>query len=180
MKIIYGAASSGKSSVAEDMAVEAAKKLGEATTLYYMATMETASEAAQERIKRHRAMRAGKGFETIEEMYEPSKHIHQVKGGVVLLECLSNLVANVYWKQYGDGIPGIEEIHALSEQIVDELIQIDQVSQLVIVTNNIFEDGYSQDAWCDAYMQILGLVNRKLAKIGELYEVIAGCTVHIL
>ena len=62
------------------------------------------AEGAQ-RIRRHLALRQGKGFETIEQYQNVSKafdkvqtevvsHAAQNEKPVVLLECLSNLMAN--------------------------------------------------------------------------------------
>ena len=60
--IVTGGSGSGKSEYAENLAVRLAK--GQA--LYYVAAMQPCGEEGQERIRRHRALRAGKGFETIE------------------------------------------------------------------------------------------------------------------
>ena len=60
MILVYGTASSGKSNIAENMAVDHSKKSD--TSLVYIATMENKSDAAKERIKRHREQREGKGF----------------------------------------------------------------------------------------------------------------------
>lgn len=45
------------------------------------------------RVERHRKLRAGKGFETIE-CYVNLKEQTLPEKGVVLLECMSNLTAN--------------------------------------------------------------------------------------
>ena len=50
-------------------------------------------EESHKRIQRHQKMRAGKGFETVE-CYTGLKNVKLPAGCVVLLECMSNLVAN--------------------------------------------------------------------------------------
>ena len=58
--LVSGASGSGKSLFAENISCSyEGRKL-------YLATMENESEAAKKRIEKHRMMRQGKGFETIE------------------------------------------------------------------------------------------------------------------
>ncbi len=177
MILVYGGSSSGKSEFAEKITTD----LSGSRTLFYMATMESVSKDAKERIKRHKSLRNGKGFVTIEEMYVPSLHANKVKGGVVLLECMSNLTANVMFKRFGSGIPKEEEIEKLSKETFEELKNLDEYAyELVIVSNNIFGQGKDPDAWCDAYMRYLGRVNALVAGASNaFYEVISGVPVKI-
>ncbi len=59
---VTGGSGSGKSAYAEQTAV----RLAEGGRLLYLATMMRDGAGAQERIRRHRALRSGKGFLTIE------------------------------------------------------------------------------------------------------------------
>ena len=96
LHIVYGGSASGKSSYAESFAMS----LQGDGRLLYIATMypykwnttEIDPETMQ-RIKRHRAMRADKGFDTVE-CYRHVEHIVAKKQDVLLLECMSNLLAN--------------------------------------------------------------------------------------
>lgn len=91
--LITGGSGSGKSEYAEKLAADLhhRKKNG---FLYYVATMYPAKDGeSQRRIRRHRDMREGKGFETV----ECSSQLERIKAGsedVLLLECMSNLLAN--------------------------------------------------------------------------------------
>ena len=96
LHIVYGGSASGKSTYAESLAMS----LQGDGRLLYIATMypykwnttELDPETMQ-RIKRHRAMRADKGFDTVE-CYRHVEHIVAKRQDVLLLECMSNLLAN--------------------------------------------------------------------------------------
>lgn len=96
LHIVYGGSASGKSSYAESFAMS----LQGDGRLLYIATMypykwnttEIDPETMQ-RIERHRAMRADKGFDTVE-CYRHVEHIVAKRQDVLLLECMSNLLAN--------------------------------------------------------------------------------------
>ena len=51
-------------------------------------------------MKRHRDMRFGKGFETVE-CYTGLSGVKVPEGCIVLLECMSNLVANEFFREDG-------------------------------------------------------------------------------
>lgn len=86
--LITGAASSGKSPFAEKVATDEQND-----TLYYVATMHALDGEGNQRIIRHRAMREGKGFTTIE-CYTNIGSIQIDHHSTVLLECIPNLLAN--------------------------------------------------------------------------------------
>lgn len=161
MIIVYGAAGSGKSEVAENIITSLAKKSkGE---LIYLATMENKSEAAKERIQRHLRLREGKGFVTIEETCDLSKHLGEVENKFVLVEDLSNLLANIYFSSQKNNI---------SDQF--RLIE-KSAKEIVIVANNIFEEGPSSDEMCDGYIRELATLNIELATLSDTFvEVICG------
>ena len=93
--VVTGGSGSGKSAFAEDRVLS----FGEARRIY-IATMQAFDEESHRRIRRHRRMRAGKGFETIERYTELDELILP-KNCVVLLECMSNLVANEMFREDG-------------------------------------------------------------------------------
>ena len=182
MILVYGATSSGKSNIAENIAVKlnttqnrTANMCDGPNSLIYLATMESESDAARERIEHHRKLRSGKGFTTIEEALDLSHMYNQAKKNTVLLECMSNLVANVLFDRFGETCPKDSEIVSLSEEIADQVIGLDELCELVVVTNDVFGEYYHADAWCDSYMKLLGMVNIHLADKAECFiEVRAG------
>ena len=105
LHMVYGGSASGKSSYAESFAMS----LQGDGRMLYIATMypykwgkaELDPETMQ-RIERHRAMRADKGFDTVE-CYRHVEHIVAKRQDVLLLECMSNLLANeMYLEQDSD------------------------------------------------------------------------------
>lgn len=114
LHIVYGGSASGKSSYAESFAMS----LQGEGRLLYIATMypykwgkaEIDSETMQ-RINRHRAMRADKGFDTVE-CYRHVEHIVAKRQDVLLLECMSNLLANEMYLEPENDDGRLAEPHA--------------------------------------------------------------------
>ena len=127
--VVTGGSGSGKSAFAEETVLS----FGEARRIY-IATMQAFDEESHRRIRRHRHMRAGKGFETIER-YTELDELLIPKDCVVLLECMSNLVANEMFRE-GGFHPEVAE--KITEGVKNLL---SQAKHVVIVTNEIFSDG---------------------------------------
>lgn len=169
MTLIIGGSGSGKSEYAENYIVS----VSENKRKYYLATMQVFDEEGRKKIERHRMLRQGKGFLTIEQPVDIEKALTQMEHGenVVLLECMSNLVANEMFcgeipRQTDDVVEKIiSGIHALQEV----------VAELVIVSNNVFEDGIRYDDTTMEYLAAMGHVNELLAKqADEVIEVVIG------
>lgn len=161
--VIMGGSGSGKSAYAENQILS----YGEGRRIY-IATMEPFGEEGARRIKQHRQLRAGKGFVTVER-YTDIAGLKIPCGSYVLLECMSNLVANEMFRPDGAGEGLLEAI----------LVGVDrlraQAAHLCIVTNDIFSEysGYEEETIC--YQKYLGAVNRKLAELAdEVIEVVYG------
>ncbi len=166
--LITGGSGSGKSAFAEDRVLS----LGEAQRIY-IATMHPFDEESKKRIARHRKMRAGKGFETIE-CYTGLKEVQVPEGSVVLLECMSNLTANEMFEEqsaHADTVPEIlEGINNLQKQ----------AAHVVIVTNEIFSDAQIFDKEMDSYLEYLGRINQRIANFAnEVVEVVYGIPVYL-
>ncbi len=86
--LIIGGAASGKSAYAEELAMQSP-----GVPRLYVATMLAQDAESRARVKRHRALRRGKGFFTVECPLALEKLVVPT-GAAVLLECLSNLLAN--------------------------------------------------------------------------------------
>ena len=133
--------------------------------------MQAFDEESHRRIRRHRHMRAGKGFETIER-YTELDELLIPKDCVVLLECMSNLVANEMFRE--DGFhPEVAE--KITEGVKNLL---SQAKHVVIATNEIFSDGILYEEESEQYKKELGQINQKLAEMAEeVVEVVYGIPV---
>lgn len=166
MIVVTGGSGSGKSAYAEDTVLS----FGEAKR-YYIATMFPFDEESRARIKRHQAMRAGKGFETIE-CYTGLKDIVISKKSVVLLECMSNLAANEIFGEDGAHEDTVEEILAGVRRLRA------QTAHLVIVTNEIFSEVGCYESETQEYLRCLGMINCELAQMADrVVEVVYGIPV---
>lgn len=93
--LITGGSGSGKSEYAEDMLCRYRKN--EEERLVYIATMYPYGEETKKKISRHRQMRAGRGFETMEcytDLECAARLLGKYEFVSVLIECISNLVSN--------------------------------------------------------------------------------------
>lgn len=200
LHMVYGGSASGKSSYAESFAMS----LQGEGRLLYIATMypykwnttEIDPETMQ-RIERHRAMRADKGFDTVE-CYRHVEHIVAKRQDVLLLECMSNLFANeMYLEQDSDdgglaetmsevekaGVGMSETLSPVSKKIVQALVDLStRVQDVVIVTNDVFSDGGSltYDESTREYVKNLAEINCALARVAEtVTEVVCGIPVIV-
>lgn len=164
--VVTGGSGSGKSEYAENLALS----LGEGPRIY-IATMIVWDEECKKKIERHRRLRRGKNFETLEQ-YQDLEQV-RLEGGkpVALLECMSNLAANeLYREQPDQDVPGkiMGGIHSLQSQC----------RHLVVVTNEVCSDGVLYDEGIRTYQQVLGRINREMAKLAdEVTEVVYGIPV---
>lgn len=164
--VVTGGSGSGKSAFAEETVLS----LGEARRIY-IATMQAFDEESHRRIRRHRHMRTGKGFETIER-YTELDELLIPKDCVVLLECMSNLVANEMFREGG--------FHPKVAEKITEGVKnlLSQAKHVVIVTNEIFSDGILYEEESEQYKKELGQINQKLAEMAEeVVEVVYGIPV---
>lgn len=159
--LIIGIPDSGKSRMAEDMAVS----LSGNSRRYYIATMIPFGEEGQKRIEKHRRLRKGKGFETIEcpeDLGRKLSLVDGIAGSTCLLECMSNLVGNEMHK--GGALCGDE----LVAQIVRDVKSLCQRAKNVVIVSNSFPmeaPGYDDDT--RNYVRALFQVNEELKKISD-------------
>ena len=164
--VVTGGSGSGKSAFAEDRILS----FGESRRIY-IATMQAFDEESHRRIRRHRRMRSGKGFETIERYTELDELILP-KNCVVLLECMSNLVANEMFEEQGAHDRTVSEVTKGIENLLE------QAAHVVIVTNEIFSDAVVFDGDMDSYLEYLGKINQAAAqRADEVVEVVYGIPV---
>ena len=151
--MITGGSKCGKSSFAERIFdIIRGRKI-------YLATMKPYGEEAEKAIERHRILRAGKGFETIEKYTDISELTFDNMDSV-LLECIGNLLANEMFRN--------EEIELCADKIADEIKQIStKVNNLVMVTNQVGSDGMDYQEGTELYIKEMGKLNQKIASIAD-------------
>lgn len=174
--IVTGGSGSGKSEYAEEIAVCRYRQAEDRGKLYYIAAMYPQDEECHKRIERHRKMRKEKGFSTIE-CYHHLNRITGNKRDVMLLECLSNLLANEMYQQEGQiKARGEEGILSAKEAILSPIFQLEkETGSVIVVTNEVFSDGMEYDAETQNYLRLLGILNRELAKKADgVIEVVCG------
>ena len=166
--VVSGGSGCGKSAYAEQCVLD----FGPAKR-YYIATMYPFDEESHERIKRHRAMRAEKNFETVE-CFTGLKSVTLEHDSVVLLECMSNLCANEIYQESGAGIDTVEEIMTGIRHLLP------QVRHLVVVTNEIFSDGMDYDVETVTYQHYLGSINQEMGRMADrVVEVVYGIPLSV-
>ncbi len=158
--LVIGGSSSGKSKYAEQCVLNLGKQR------VYIATMQAYDKEAQRKVQAHRDMRAQKNFTTIEQYTNVQTADVNAKS-IVLLECVSNLLANEMCAQNTINV---------KQKICDDITTLaKKCEHLVIVTNEIFSDGARYDDFCADYIDYLGYINQYLAKIAdEVIEVVVG------
>lgn len=174
LRLVTGGSGSGKSAYAEGRILSFGEK-----KRYYIATMRPWDGECEDRIARHRAMRQGKGFETVER-YRDLDGLDLEPDSAVLLECLSNLAANEFFRQDGP-LPEEKEDRETEELLTGEVLRLaERTEELVVVTNEIFSDGCVYDRETERYRRLLGRVNARLAAAaGEVTEVVYGIPVTL-
>ena len=173
--LLTGGSGSGKSACAEDYAL----RLSGGKKRYYIATMQIYDEEGAERVRRHREQRADKGFITIEQPVSVAEALKKMnrseeKSCTALLECVSNLVANEMFSE--DGIRSPEEVR---NKVMGDIRRLgENLENLIIVTNNVFEAECDWEDDTREYMSALGEINRELASMAdEVAEVVVGIPV---
>ena len=180
--LVYGGSGSGKSDFAEKLLADFPG--GEK---YYIATMMAQSDDAdaQKKIERHKKLRAGKGFATIEQAVDLGEIcLGEEDGGArvgnasALLECMSNLCANEMFSREDSFEKSEEEV---CQKILSDVKKLSSLFEnLVIVTNNVFEDGRQYDETTQKYIHVLGKINCQLAAISDkVYEVVVGIPLEL-
>lgn len=199
--LITGGSTSGKSAMAEQIATSFDGPR------YYVATMNCMDEESRKRVERHRKMREGKGFITIEQTNDihhlqikcscdiENQRIQDIKNRysqirtenkcqmkqanyrVVLVECMSNLLANEMFTN--EQMKRYEEMNnkgllsqdvacwylPIAKKIVADVTTLaQQTDELILVSNEVFSDGADYDGMTMGYVKALGYINTQIAK----------------
>ncbi len=172
-ELVIGGNGSGKSAYAEKEVLAAG-----CGRMYYLATMRVLDEEMEKKVARHRRMRAGRGWLTIEQPVDIGQAANVISGdsSAALLECLSNLAANEMFRG-GQIIPA----DTVVQNIVAGIRRLMACTVcLVIVSNSVFSDGITYDEGTEAYIRALGRINQEISGMADrVTEVVAGIPVRL-
>ena len=155
--LVLGPNSSGKSLFSEKLAVE------QGEPRIYVATMVPQTEDNLKRIEKHRIQRADKGFVTIEEPWE-LQEMNISSDSVVLLEDVSNLLANGIFQHHVNGKDTLQQIKALSEKCK---------CLIAVSIAGLIDEGYDEET--SDYIHQLNWLNQELSKMSDIiYEMRDG------
>lgn len=181
--VITGGSGSGKSQYAEEMAMDFHHTKFKNGKLYYIATMQSFDKETDKKIAKHQEMRKGKGFETIECPVGLGNLVFS-KEDVVLVECMSNLLANEMYAKKGNIKSRKKEFsffQQVKEFIVEKIFFLkEQAGCVVVVTNEVFSDSLNYNDESLTYIAGLGYTNQQLGQAAEkVVEVVCGIPICI-
>ncbi len=175
IELVFGGSASGKSDFAETEILKFCSQKN-----YYIATMKVFGKEEEERICRHKKMRSGKGFITIEQSENLENALLKadkktLKKSSALVECLSNLCANEMFTS------GKKDFNLAEKRILKGIdILCSSFENVVFVSANVFSDGEKYTDETLAYMRILGKVNSYISQRAQkIVELVAGIPVFI-
>ncbi|MBQ4322234.1 MAG: bifunctional adenosylcobinamide kinase/adenosylcobinamide-phosphate guanylyltransferase [Oscillospiraceae bacterium] len=156
---ISGGAKNGKSTLAQELAVQLAK----GSSLYYVATMIPADEEDRDRIRRHIADRDGMGFETLECGRDILSCLENAdREGTFLLDSATALLLNELFPDPTSC--GMDD--AAPRRCAEGLCEFARrVKNAVIVSDYIYSDAALYDEVTETYRRGLAYVDRCLAKV---------------
>lgn len=129
------------------------------------------------RIARHRALREGKGFSTLERTRDVGAAVSGLpRGCTLLLEDVGNLVAN---ELFAEGGLSPRDPDAAAREVLGGIERLAQAAAYtVVVTVDVFADGMRYDEGTEAWRRALARVNAGVAALADrAVEVVCGIPV---
>ncbi len=175
--LVTGGAASGKSAFAERLCERSSGPR------YYLATMSPEGAAAQEKIERHRALRAGRGFRVIERERNLStlELPADARRGVVLVEDMGTLVANELFSPVSSARPTESDALAAAQRAVEGVLHLESQCELLIaVTIESGLGGPAPSVEAECYLRALGSAGCMVAaRADEVHRCCAGIPTRI-
>lgn len=161
--LVTGGVRSGKSGFAQRLAESWSQRRG------YVATGAAADDEMRERIARHRADRAGRGWRTMEEQLDIGSAVELLAGdgvGVVLVDCLAIWVSNLM-AAAGSSPSALNEDRAteLAEELAGRARAADV--PVVFVTSEVGLGVVPAHPVARRYRDLLGRVNQAVAAAAD-------------
>lgn len=176
---ITGGARSGKSTFAENLALEKKEQV------IYIATLKFIDEEMRYRIEKHRERRAEnyKIFETYKDFSNVFKNL---KNETILLDCITNMVNNFMFEEDSE----LDNISSLQSEVIEKNINIHINSLIkeikrhkgtsILVSNELGMGLVPNNALGRYFRDIAGRINQQIAKeADEVYFVVSGIPMKI-
>jgi adenosylcobinamide kinase/adenosylcobinamide-phosphate guanylyltransferase len=170
--LVLGGARSGKSAFAERLA----SSFGQPVT--YLATATAGDAEMARRIAAHRARRPA-DWTTVEAPRAAGVALRRVPQGVVLLDCLSFLIANCLGPSAGEQLAAADEAaaQAAAEQEISALLaaQATRSGPLIVVSNEVGLGLVPPYPLGRLYRDLLGWANQRVAAAADdVHLLVAG------
>jgi adenosylcobinamide kinase/adenosylcobinamide-phosphate guanylyltransferase len=163
--LITGGQRSGKSKKAEELALSLSENP------VYMATAHIWDEEFQERVRKHQERR-GPQWTNIEE--ERNLSLHDMKGRVVVIDCVTLWLTNFFFANDSDVDKSLEEAKAEFDKFTTP------DATYIFVTNEIGLGGVSENAVQRKFSYLQGWMNQYIAeKADEVILMVSGIEMKI-
>lgn len=173
---ISGGVRSGKSDFAEKLAIRYASETGE--RLIYMATSKVEDEEMQTRVRHHRQQRQASviPWQTLEIAHYFPENIAQLpRQGIVLLDCLTVLLANELFAKIVTKTELDQHRAQVTAQIMRSIDELSEKTPCLLVVSNEIQHEIIEDVYVAAYQSSLGQLHQQIvAKSTQAYLVEAG------
>ncbi len=164
--VVTGKPDSGKSKLAEDIAVSFGGRR------YYAATMKVMDGEGQDRVARHQKAREGKDFITLEVEVDITSilgRIDDAAESVVLLECMANLTGNeMHTLPMSDLLQNREDgTEEFADSLCGQVLRLGRsVRELIVVTAE-YPPEDTDDEDTRLYKKVLSTVNLRLCAAAD-------------
>jgi adenosylcobinamide kinase / adenosylcobinamide-phosphate guanylyltransferase len=177
---ITGGVRSGKSSLAEKMAVELVKENG--GQLNYLATGVASDPEMRERIAKHKFDReSGKScWRTIEQSQSIGESAdYFTKEDIILIDCVTTLLNNELFSSNEEWADSFLE-HVIEKMITGINKIRARAKVLIVVSNEVFYESITENDLVFSYARILGKIHQQLVKeADQAFLVEAGIAVNM-
>jgi len=173
--LIIGGARSGKSTLAQEMALKAGGNV------LFVATAEAGDEDMKKRIEMHRKSRPS-NWSTLEATTHIGSQItrNKVKARTVIIDCITLLINNIFMR-YDENTDADLTEKEVTAEIKELLGCIDRShAYFIIVTNDVGLGVVPADRVSRLYRDMLGRANQMLAEYAnEVFLLVAGIPVVV-
>ncbi len=177
--LITGGARSGKSSLAQELALKSGK------AVLFVATAEAGDDEMRRRIEEHKKNRPA-DWRTLEVTTHVGSQVCQQIGQaqVVVVDCITLLVNNIF-NQCSDQTGRLLDTSLIEKNLADEIGElVDCIrrtdADFIIVTNEVGLGLVPDNRIGRLYRDLLGRANQMLAQsVDEVYLMVAGLPVRI-